>query len=434
MRPCYTVLALLALCLASCSGVLPLQNTPAVESTPRQTATLPAIQAAPGTPTAASATPGPVTLRLWVPPQFDPAAGTPAGDLLRARLSEFSQRRPGVYIEVRVKAVSGPGGLLDALSATSAAAPLVMPDIVALPRNLLETAALKGLLHSYDNLTSALDSTDWYGYAGDLGRLQNSVFGLPFAGDALALIYRSRVAESPPADWAAVASLKQPLVFTAADPQALVTLAFYQANAGMIQDEQSRPYLEAATLNEVLDLYMQSGQSGVMPYWVTQYLEDGQVWDAFLEERADLVITWVSHYLQEAPEQTLLAPLPVPDVEQSEPFTLATGWVWALASPREERRVLSVELAEFLSQPSFLAVWSEAGGYLPVRRSALGMWTNTERRTAISPVVLSAHLLPPNEILSVLGEALGEATIQILKAQSEPIEAARTAVQSVNAP
>ncbi|MEW5868055.1 MAG: extracellular solute-binding protein [Chloroflexota bacterium] len=434
MRACYTVLALLALCLASCTGVPLSQNTPALGSTPQQTATIPATAAELGTPTTTPITSGPVTLRLWVPPQFDPAAGTPAGNLLQARLNEFSQRRPGVYVEVRVKAVSGPGGLLDSLSTTSTAAPLVMPDVVALPRNLLEAAALKGLLHPYDGLTNVLDSADWYGYASNLGRLQNSVFGLPFAGDALTLVYRAQVVETPPVDWLSVATLKHPLVFPAADPQALVTLAFYQANAGEIQDEQFRPYLDATALNDVMDLFMQCEQSGVMPYWLTQYLEDGQVWEAYTEGRADLVITWTSRYLQELPEETLLAPLPVPDVELSEPFTLATGWVWALASPREERRGLSVELAEFLSQPSFLAVWSEAGGYLPVRPSALGMWTNTDLRTAISPVVLSAHLLPPNEILPVLGEALEQATVQVLKAQSEPIEAARTAVQSVNAP
>ncbi len=109
--------------------------------------------------------------------------------LLQARLDEFQRRNPRVSIETRVKAVSGPGGLLDSLTTASAAAPQALPDLVALPRDLLETAALKGLLLPLDNLTTALDDPDWYAYAASLARLQKNIYGLPFAGDALVLGY-----------------------------------------------------------------------------------------------------------------------------------------------------------------------------------------------------------------------------------------------------
>ena len=99
--------------------------------------------------------PGLTTLRLWVPPEFDPASDTQAGDLLQDRLDQYTTQRPDIRIETRVKASSGSGGLLDSLSSANAAAPLVIPDLVLLPRTSLEIAALKGLLFPFDGLTDA---------------------------------------------------------------------------------------------------------------------------------------------------------------------------------------------------------------------------------------------------------------------------------------
>jgi len=95
-----------------------------------------------GTEPASSPTPASDAnhLILWLPPEFDPHSGTPAGDLLNERLDAFINAHPGLTIEVRIKAVNGPGGLLDSLATTSAAAPAAIPSLVALPRGELETA------------------------------------------------------------------------------------------------------------------------------------------------------------------------------------------------------------------------------------------------------------------------------------------------------
>ena len=54
-------------------------------------------------------TEGPVTLRIWVPPQFDPADDTLSGAIFQSRLDEFVSRKPNVEIKVRVKNVEGFG-------------------------------------------------------------------------------------------------------------------------------------------------------------------------------------------------------------------------------------------------------------------------------------------------------------------------------------
>lgn len=421
----------LALILVGCSVPFA-QSTPSVTAElPTPTVTVTSSPAAALEPQGTTTPPGPVTLRVWVPPQFDPAFGTRAGNLFQERLDEFGSRRPGVRVEVRVKAVDGPGGLLDSLTAASAAAPLALPDLIALPRAMLEAAALKGLLHPFEGVTTVMEDPDWYEYSRQLARLQSSTFGLPFAGDALILVYRPAVIAAPPIDWPAALQTTGPLVFSAADQQALFTIALYQAAGGEIRDDQGRPFLDANVLAQVLAFYQEAEQAGLMPYWLTQYQSDNQVWEAFLENRTDLVVTWASRFLTDLLADTAVAPIPTTNGTS---FTLATGWVWALAAPKPEHQLLSAQLAEFLTESSFLAEWTEAAGYLPPRPSALEAWSNTSLQSLIGPVALSASLYPSTDVLTSLGPHLEQATVAVLKQQIDPLTAAQTAVANLSGP
>lgn len=411
--------------VSGCSGFLQDSGTAAPPGTSVPTDTiLPTVEIS-GTPAGSPTPPGPVTLRLWVPPQFDPASGTPAADLLQARFDEFSKRRQGVNVEVRIKAEEGSGGLLDSLTTTSAAAPLALPDLIVLPGPGLETAALKGLLHPLDTLDATLEDPDWYDYARQLAQIQERTYGLPFAGDALALVYRSDMVAAAPLDWNAVLNNTTPLVFSAADPLALFTLMQYQANNGAVRDEEGRPFLDEDVLTEVLTFYQDAEQTGVMPYWLTQYQDDEQVWEAFLDKRADIAVTWVSRYLGESPPESAAAQVPTPE---GTPYTIATGWVWAIPTHQPERQELSIDLAEFLTEGDFLGEWSKAAGFLPTRSSALEGWSEESVRALIEDIVLSARILPPVDILTNLGSPLQMATVDVLKQQSDP----RTAAQRVN--
>jgi len=94
------------------------------------------------TPTPA---PPPAKLILWLPPDLDPNGETAAAAILKDRLEEFAYLN-SIEIDVRLKAVSGGGGLLDALRTTHAAAPASSPDVVALTREHLLLAAGDGVL------------------------------------------------------------------------------------------------------------------------------------------------------------------------------------------------------------------------------------------------------------------------------------------------
>ena len=375
--------------------------------------------------------PGLTTLRLWVPPEFDPTSDTQAADLLQDRLDQYTEQRPDIRIETRVKASSGSGGLLDSLSSANAAAPLVVPDLVLLPRASLEIAALKGLLIPFDGLTDSINESDWYPYAQELGQLQTSTFGLPFAGNALISLYRPSEIEMPAATWLSALEAGQPIAFPAAEEEAYFPLAEYLSTGAPIQDADGRPFLENAALTDVLTFFREAESAGVMPFWLTQFTNDEQSWEAYTDNQADTTVTWINRYLSTLPGDTAAAPIITQD---GTPFTLASGWVWALSNPQTERHAVSVDLAEFLTSSDFLSEWSETAGYLPTRATALEGWSNIALRNLVTRVVESARLIPPNEVMAVIGPALNQATVDILKRQSTPARAAIEAIESLESP
>jgi len=435
---CCLILMLILLMAVGCSGgkllggSLRSSDTPLVEGTPSLVVSTLAITPIP-TAEPADTPSGQVTLRLWVPPQFDPASDTSAGSLLRSRLDQFTAVHPEVKIEVRLKVVEGPGGLLEALSTAGAAAPLALPDVVALPRPLFEAAALKGLIHPFNDQPSPLDDPDWYEYARELGRLQNSTFGLPFAGDALVLVYRRGLILLPPLDWTSLLKTSGPLIFPAADPMALFTLALYQSSGGLVQDELGRPVLDMNTLSQVLTLYRDAGQIGLMPYTLTQFDTDDQVWTAYQADQTLMVITWISRYLNNGATASASRAALLP-TSNGAPFTLATGWMWALASTQPERQALGAQLAEFLSSGDFLAEWSLSIGYLPTRASSTAAWSDSELQSLASQASRAAHPIPSTDVLASLGAPLSQAVVQVLKQQSSPSTAAQEAADHLRNP
>lgn len=422
---------IIVLVLSACEG-LPI-DLPWLTPEP-PTATLPSGESDLSTPTPVvtateETTPETISgLTLWVPPEMDPELDTQATRLFSDQLEAFSELNDNLEITVRVKAASGVGGLMDALTATSAAAPDALPDLIALSRPDLETAALKGLIYPLDDLTETPDDPDWYGFTREMALLQGSIFGLPFAADALALVYRPATIPEFPASWNELFEGESVFIFPAESDHALFQLALYQAEGGNVQNNQRRPVLDIDPLTEVFRLFQEGAALGTFPEGLAQYQTMGQVWTAFREGQADLAVTWVSNFLQDGPADADLATLfPMSDGALS----LGTGMNWTVATPHAYRQPLAVELAEFLVQPDYLAEWTEATGYVPPRPSSLEAWQNQSLRLTVGKVALMTRLLPSNDILSSLGPILQEGTRQILQMLVDPAQAAQVAVESL---
>ncbi len=374
-------------------------------------------------------TPEPITqLTLWVPPEMDPTLDTEASQIFSDRLQAFSDQNEGIDVNVRVKAASGVGGLLDALTATNAAAPDALPDLIALPRSDLEIAALKNLIFSLDGLTDIPDDSDWFGFTREMALLQGSSFGLPFTADSLVLIFHGSNFEQIPASWADVFETDAVFAFPAESEQSLFQMSLYQTFQGSLQDNQRRPMLEVTPLTETFRLFQQGVEAGVMSENLLQYQTDAQVWTAFQEGQADIVVTWLSNYLQSAPGDVVLAPLLPLDYPS---VSLGTGMSWALATPDVNRQAFSIALAEFLTDPEFLAEWNAALGYLPPRPSALDNLQDGILRSTLNQIALMTRLQPSNDIISSIGPIIRDQTHQVLQGLVDPSQAAQVAVESL---
>jgi len=421
---------LLTLALSGCSSWLTgiLDGQPPKQATPIPSATTPPLLQTPtATAEPVKPIPGAMTIALWLPPQFNPESGTPAGNVMRTRLSAFMDANPGVLVIPRVKAASGPGGMLESLTAASAAAPGAVPAVVAFTRGDLESAALKGLILPLDGLTAINEDADWYAYARELSQVQNSTFGLPFAGDGLVLAYRPAPnTATAPMTWAELFAAKRIVILPVDDNQGLVTLALYRSAGGLLQDLQGRPTLDADYLQQVLQNYKTGIGNGIFPSSLVQLQTAGQAWQAFFEKQGDSVITWCSNYLADLPPDATVTILPSLGTE---PYTMATGWSWALTDTDPLRRESSVRLMEYLSDSTFLADLTAASGYLPTRPTALAQWTNQSLQPAINQIVMAAEIRPANELLASLGPVLREAVLAIFNGQADPAQAAKSAVE-----
>lgn len=404
---------------------------PAITETPMVTSpTVESTDVVAVTPTAPPLS-GAVELVIWVPPQFDPQLDSPESVLFKQRIAEFEASHEDIFVTVRVKAVSGATGLLESLTITSAAASQAMPTLVALPRSDLETAVSRNLVIPFDMYSSEIDDQDWYDYAQRLTVIGGSSYGLPFAGDAMVMVYRPSIVGEPPVTWNDLIRRGEAISLPAADPQALVTLALYLSSGGDLESTQRLPPLDLEVLTGLYQLYADGAQSGVFPLWLTQLQKDSEAWTAYNELRSNWVITWLTRHLSEPSDDSTVTNFPGVN---NTPTTLADGWVWCLTDPRVQIHELSVELAEFLVEPDYLTEWTPLAGALPVRPSTLIGFEDQTLRTTLGQIALTAHIRPNNEIVNVIGLVMQDQFVQVLSGKTTAPFAAQAILDRIGNP
>lgn len=374
---------------------------------------------------------GAIELVIWVPPQFDPQLDTPESKLFKQRIADFEASHEEVFVITRVKGNGGATGLLESLTITSAAASQAMPSLVALPRSDLETAVSRNLLVPFDTYSSEIDDSDWYDFAQELTVVGGGSYGLPFAGDAMVMIYRPSSVGEPPATWNDLIRRGESISFPAADPQSLVTLALYLSSGGDLESTQRLPQLDIGKLTNIYQLFADGAQSGVFPLSLTQMPKDSDAWTAYNELRSNWVITWLSRHLSEAADDSRIASFPLINTT---PATIADGWVWCLTDPRPQVHQLAVELTEFLVDPDYLSDWTPLAGALPVRPSTLSGFDDQVLRTTLGQIALSAHIRPNNEIINIIGLVMEDQLVQVLSGKTTAPFAAQAIMDRVGNP
>ena len=375
------------------------------------------------TPTPA---PPPEKLILWLPPELDPNGETVAATILKDRLDEFAYLN-SIELDVRIKAVSGGGGLLDALRTTHAAAPTSSPDVVALSREHLLQAAQDDVVFWNEGLKTIISDLDWYNFGRDAGMVQGEVIAVPFKGVPMGLVYQSISQLIPSNEWTDTRLNYGYFGFAADDPRGTFLLLLYMSLGGQVQNEQGLTFLQEAPLTTALQTMKDGLNTRHFSDVVVTMQHPEQVWEEFSTRRVDTAFLPVDVVLQ-AMETTPEAPDPA---FTSPSMTLTDAWVWALGNQESQRQELAVALIAHLSETQFLAQWSEALKAIPPRPSALGAWEETSLKPALEKMASGAVLYPPDAIMNNLGPILRNATLLILRDNADVVETAKQAVESV---
>jgi multiple sugar transport system substrate-binding protein len=361
----------------------------------------------------------PEILRIWLPPQFNPNANNPAAALLKERLNDFEADHPGLQIDVRIKSESGDADLLNSLAITSMAASNALPDLIALPRHSLESAAQKGLIKPID-LSNQPQGPELYPYAQKLSEIDGTLYGLPFAGDALVMIYRPDLVWIK--SWDDILLSESQLVFAGADPRAETALSLYASAGGELTDAQGNPMLDQDVLVQVLELFVKGRGVSLFPDATKNISTDDQVLQEYRNERADIGILHFSKF--RASQDGLYQPLM--GMGENPHFTFSDGWMWALTGQTPEKQQLAMDLAQYLTADEFLAPWVTESGYLPTRRANA---SNQPDETVLD-VIEASQPSPSADAVAVLGPLLQEAVIRVLNGE-QPEEVARSVIEKL---
>ncbi len=426
----------LALQLAAC-GLGPTATPPAVTVTSApgtEAATQPVVTEAPGTP----ATPGtpetPVPaagrLRLWLPPELTPDVNTPGGRVLAEQLQAFEQAHPGSVVEIRTKAASGVGGLLNALVTAANVAPSGLPDVIALRRDDLSLAAAAGLIEPLEAFVPAETLADLYPFAQDLGRVNGGWVGLPFAADARVLAYSTNFYPTPPTVWADVDV--GVYMLPGGEATALTLLSGYLARGGTLADEAGATHLDTGILAAVLEEYQGLATVGRLPVNTLDYVDAAGTWQAFRQRQAALVATAAQQFLAEQGSLNGAALALLPTAGQPS-LALAEGWSWALVNVAPDQHSLAAELLNYLLAPEQHAQWTEAAGVLPTRAATLAGWPADQLAEQVAAVLARAQLQPEGAVLAVVGPALRQALADVVSGRATPFAAATVAAEAVSA-
>lgn len=420
LRPLTIAISVLFMILAACAGA-PNGGAPTATPTVR----------GPTSPSSGEAGEDTRVITIWAAPQFDPESGTRAGDLLQTRLEAFEAAQPGVVINVRTKAVTGDGGLLQSLTSATIAAPQIVPDIITLDDHQLNAATVKGHLMALDGLFPYPSQPDWLPPIARTIDPDAGLYGIPFASDALVLVYSQNRFDEPPFSWSSIESGRDDFLIPAGDPQARTTLALYLASGGSLRDENGRPRLDPQVLEQVLGFYAAVQARGLLPPTVRQFTGPAESWQAYQENSAGSAVATFRDAIQAGPDGFSALPLPT---RNGQGVSLFSTWSWAMATGEPDRQALAIQLINWLSEPEFLGAWTAEMGLIPPLSDALDAWEAGPAATLASLLVPVALPEPSEETLATFGPPLQASVTAVLNGGLSPAAAASDAADAIQQP
>lgn len=427
-------LGVVLLCVVVAAALAGCDFAAAEPTAPPSAPTATAAPAQPATPVTSDtpAAPSAITLTLWTTEAFSPTAAITRGLILAEQAALFETAHPDVRLDFVLKKPSGKGGILDFLLTTSPVVPELLPDLVLIDVDQLNTAVQAGLVQPLDNLLPGELQADLYPFARQANTLDERLYGLQVWADLDHLVYNTGEMTIPPRSWPGVLSNPGPYIFPAGGQSGLVNDAFLvQYLAARAEPVGSGPFLTQDALIAVLQFYQDGLSRGIFPPSILNYHTTADCWQDYLAGQAALTLVSAQRFQAERSGLQGAAPAAIP-ASNGPGGSIARGWSLALIAVDPARQALAVELMAQLSAPEVSAGWTRAAGYLPTRQAALALWDQTDSYTRfIGQQLESARPRPILANYAQVAAALQNAVEAVLDGSASPEEAAANALESV---
>lgn len=381
----------------------------------------------------ATVTPAAVDLKVWIPPQI--AVRTETGTQTMAdQFTDYNARNPEIVIRVEQKRVLGDGGILSYLRTGRSVAPSVLPDLIAIPTELLLTAANESLIYPLDDQLDPDLVDELFPPAMEMARPEERTLGIPFALTWLPhLVYNSNaLTTTVPLTWDRLISDPERSMAFAADGTdgALLALQFYLDAGGTVENDLGQPTLQVEPLTIALEALQNGRETGFIIEQSSNLSGLDQSWQLFLGGGANIVRSSSDHFLG---QNTIGLPLEftvTPGIDR--PLTpLVGGWAWAISTSDPARQEPAVALMLDLVTASNQGEWSQDSNILPARRDSLATWSDNDFYVGFIQQELERAKPWPGTSTSKIMTVLGDAVFQVVSGSKLAQEAAQDAVAAL---
>ncbi|MEN8097455.1 MAG: extracellular solute-binding protein [Chloroflexota bacterium] len=322
---------------------------------------------------------GPITLTLWTIEEFAPSDETSMGRLLQNQLLSFQRTQHDVSVEVVVKSAMGSGSVLDYLRTAPKVAPDVLPDMVLMSTEMLNTADDYGVLQPVDQLVSQSTLEALFPVAVKLASVDDVQLGIPFKLNFEHVAFNtSIITDTRPTTWQSIIDSGGPYLFPASEnASGTSVLALYLAAGGTISEKDSELILDVDPLTEVLRFIQRANSTQAIPSTIVDDDSLSDVWDSYRTGTASLVNIDSQAFIARRPGliNTSFSAIPGPS---DAAFPLIDGWHWAVVTTNPIHQQLVGELIDWLMLPENLGAWSYTSGWLPASMGAFAAWPITD--------------------------------------------------------
>ncbi len=385
------------------------------------------------TPTPGDETGNPATLVVWWPESLAPEGDTEIEALLLEQFRIFEEVEEGnVTVEFRRKAVNEPGGIMPTLQTASSVAPGALPDLALIRREDLLNAEQNGLVQSLEGYVTSAVISD-LDSALQLGRVGDTLYGLPYLLEIQHIVYRTDV-NNLPTDWsfAGVLAREEAIVFPANRVSGVLDEFFVQyLDAGGRLSWDGELMLISDALESTLSFYQSAREAGIISENVLDYSSPSDYLVDFSAGTIGAGVFGSSVYLAllDEGQNVHLAPIPTQSGNAS---TVLNGWVWVMTTPDVERQTLASRFLAALMDAGWQGQYASSLHMLPSQLTVLqNMLEENEDLDFINSVLSDATLPLPEGGGGPAARAMQDALISVISGERTAEEATEHVVEQL---